>query len=163
MHPKIYRSQLSAKARNITWDITDDIALELMRAPCSYCGREPFHQYNRCTELLNGLDRVDSNLGYTQENVVPACKECNQAKFDMSNEQFMDTIRRIYEFKVGGTLIYRKFWTAYVNSHPGEGFNTDQLIQDTGNISLEEFSHAIGWTIEEITALAATEEITNDT
>jgi len=28
------------------------------------------------------LDRKDSSIGYCMENVVPCCKECNQAKRD---------------------------------------------------------------------------------
>ena len=47
----------------------------------------------------NGLDRVDSSLGYRKENVVCACSRCNIAKGEMSVEEFKAHISRIHRFQ----------------------------------------------------------------
>ena len=48
--------------------------------PCVYCG----------TELQTvGFDRVDSNKGYTKDNIVLCCKICNMMKYTTSKEAFI--------------------------------------------------------------------------
>lgn len=48
--------------------------------------------------VFNGLDRVDNKVGYTLDNVVPACKICNHAKVDMSYDEFMEWVARVASF-----------------------------------------------------------------
>ena len=36
-----------------------------------------------------GLDRVDSNKGYTDDNVVPCCGSCNQLKNELPYKYFV--------------------------------------------------------------------------
>ena len=47
---------------------------------------------------FTGIDRYDSKLGYTIENSVPCCKNCNRAKSDLSFEDFKLHIKKIYEW-----------------------------------------------------------------
>lgn len=47
---------------------------------------------------INGIDRIDSNIGYTKENSVSCCKFCNFAKHTMSESDFYKWIRRVYEY-----------------------------------------------------------------
>jgi hypothetical protein len=42
-------------------------AIGLMMQPCFYCGETH----------AKGLDRKDSNLGHSEDNVVPCCEKCN--------------------------------------------------------------------------------------
>jgi len=35
-------------------------------------------------------------LGYVEGNVVPCCKDCNRAKWDLTVTEFADSIRRIH-------------------------------------------------------------------
>lgn len=42
---------------------------------CFYCD-------NNLPEAGHGLDRINNNLGYTVDNVVPSCKECNQIRMN---------------------------------------------------------------------------------
>jgi len=51
--------------------------------------------YRGQTFHFNGIDRVDSEIGYVPENVVTACKYCNIAKRDMTKDQFLDLVARI--------------------------------------------------------------------
>lgn len=76
---------------------------------CYYCNQKPnqFRQ-DRCkgeriidsSFLMNGIDRLDSNIGYNIDNCVSCCEDCNKAKRNLSYEQFLDLIKRIYEFKI---------------------------------------------------------------
>ena len=44
---------------------------------------------------INGIDRIDNNIGYTKENSVPCCEICNKAKRDMSYNDFINYLKRI--------------------------------------------------------------------
>ena len=46
---------------------------------------------------INGIDRIDSNKGYSFDNVVACCKYCNGAKNTMTQEEFKEWIKRVYE------------------------------------------------------------------
>lgn len=93
----VYKS--NAKVRNISWDLTDSEFLELVTKSCAYCGH---------TQEYNGIDRIDSNKGYTINNCVPCCSWCNTMKLDHSLEEFLQHITNIYNFqkeKQGSTTI----------------------------------------------------------
>jgi hypothetical protein len=47
------------------------------------------------TGVLNGIDRLDSKVGYVEENVVSCCADCNFAKQRLSKSQFLDLVKRI--------------------------------------------------------------------
>ena len=39
---------------------------------------------------------MDNSMGYTIDNSVPCCKECNTAKSVLTVDEFVDLISRIY-------------------------------------------------------------------
>lgn len=93
----VYKS--NAKVRNISWELTDSEFLELVTKSCAYCGH---------TQEYNGIDRIDSNKGYTVNNCVPCCNWCNTMKLDHTLEEFLQHITNIYNFqkeKQGSTTI----------------------------------------------------------
>jgi hypothetical protein len=72
---------------------------------CFYCGasgRNKCRDKNGSKQLpavvleYNGIDRIDSNRGYTKENSVTCCYRCNLAKNDMSQSEFFDLISAIH-------------------------------------------------------------------
>lgn len=78
---------------------------------CFYCGleysREIQDRQNECISdglfsdtvvKCNGIDRIDSAVGYTSENTVSCCKYCNTAKNTMSKDEFYEWIKRVYEY-----------------------------------------------------------------
>jgi hypothetical protein len=81
------------------WNIPKEIAYCLITSPCAYCGEIP--------NELNGLDRIDNNKGYTIDNVVPCCKNCNWAKNDLSINEFKKHIEKIYHYSKGVGFIIR--------------------------------------------------------
>jgi hypothetical protein len=89
----------SAKAKLLGFEITMEKFLELSQDKCAYCNRQPFTIRKNVSGnfVYNGIDRVDSSKGYTLDNVVPCCKNCNRAKMDQSLEDFKSMIKRIYD------------------------------------------------------------------
>jgi hypothetical protein len=91
-----------------------DTFYRLSQLPCDYCGVLPYRTFNVGISLLgrgypvsdlqlrngnftyNGLDRVDSSIGHTSDNVVPCCYPCNLMKSDMGKEVFLTHIQSIY-------------------------------------------------------------------
>lgn len=45
---------------------------DLITDRCFYCGAEP--------DPVNGIDRVDNDKGYLEDNVVSCCRMCNASK-----------------------------------------------------------------------------------
>lgn len=83
-----------AKYRSIPWNLTY-ADLQALPLTCFYTGLPLDFMVNSPT--LVSLDRVDSNGGYTKENVVFCCAIVNQMKLEMSVDQFVSTCRRIVE------------------------------------------------------------------
>lgn len=81
-----------------------DEFMEAIKKPCVYCGvKESSFVTDRrdgtTTLKYNGLDRVDSSLGYRENNVVTACSQCNIAKGEMTTEEFKAHIIRIHKYQ----------------------------------------------------------------
>jgi hypothetical protein len=98
-----------AEYRNYKWNLKDTEALALMSKTCYYCGKEPFREYiaSRANGgfVYNGIDRIDNNLGYEIDNCRSCCKQCNYMKYSMSETEFFNHIRLIYEnLNLKGTL-----------------------------------------------------------
>jgi len=105
-------NQLYGKYKSLSklrFDLTKEQFKCLVQMDCFYCGKPPGHTIikfkpNYSTEAIentrftyNGVDRVDSNKGYTFENCIPCCGRCNQAKMDLSQSDFFSMIKSIYE------------------------------------------------------------------
>jgi len=95
---KIYSR--SAKRRKLEFSIDFDTFSNLISSPCYYCGgsgttyiRQPGLGYH------NGLDRINNNIGYTNENCVPCCKLCNFMKMKLHDGEFLDQIEKIYVYQ----------------------------------------------------------------
>ncbi len=88
---KIKSIKTSATQREIGFNDADARAMQrkLTRA-CHFCGFKPSP-----TESLNGLDRVDAALGYTDANTVSCCATCNAMKCIMHVDDFLSNVRAI--------------------------------------------------------------------
>lgn len=95
-----------ARQDQIEFKLSKTEFFSLTSKDCSYCGSPPVikfmvkHRNGGC--LINGLDRVDSNLGYTKDNVVPCCTVCNKMKSDLTFNEFIAHIDRIHKFSFKG-------------------------------------------------------------
>ena len=80
-----------AKRGNKIFEIDLDFATSIFLSNCVYCGQYP--------NPINGIDRVDSSLGYIKSNCTPCCCVCNQIKMDLSVEEMWNHINKMIEFK----------------------------------------------------------------
>ena len=53
---------------------------------------------NKIPEPFNGVDRIDSSLGYSVNNCLPCCEKCNKMKLVYETNDFLNHIKQIYEF-----------------------------------------------------------------
>lgn len=78
---------------------------------CEYCGtlysrklQDRYHEDPNGKKLsdtilkINGIDRVNSNAGYTKENSVACCRYCNFAKHTRSKKEFYVWVQQIYSY-----------------------------------------------------------------
>jgi hypothetical protein len=95
-----YKSRAAKDGREFKLD--QDQFRKLITSNCTYCGISPDQQHSKChckkPIKHNGIDRVDSSLGYTVENSVSCCKICNRAKSDLSVQEFKKYIVRLTSF-----------------------------------------------------------------
>jgi hypothetical protein len=88
---KIKTIKTSATQRDIEFLDADTAAMqEKLSSRCHFCDFQPSEG-----EALNGLDRVDPALGYTDANTVPCCAACNAMKGSMHVDEFVTNVRTI--------------------------------------------------------------------
>lgn len=82
--------------------------IELSKSECYYCGRindkKRFDVYDKSFYIeYNGIDRLNSKIGYIRGNVVSCCRDCNCSKMDMDIETFLSKVKAIYEFRINNS------------------------------------------------------------
>jgi len=95
--------QSGAKSRNLEFNLSKEEYLEVIKQNCYYCGSEPElkqphrgkGRYVGVPVPYNGIDRIDSSIGYKKENCLPCCTKCNYMKSDMNISSFTDHIKKI--------------------------------------------------------------------
>lgn len=95
--------QSGAKTRNIDFNLSKEEHLEIIKQNCYYCGTEPElkqphrgkGKYVGVPVPYNGVDRIDSNIGYEVNNCVSCCTRCNYMKSDMDVSLFTEHILKI--------------------------------------------------------------------
>jgi len=100
---KDYR--ISARRRGHEWSMSKEAAIKLFTSNCHYCDSPPSNKSNfggNGEVVYNGIDRIDNTKGYTPNNCVACCKQCNYFKGNMPLSEFLDQIRAIY------TTLHRK-------------------------------------------------------
>lgn len=107
IHEIIERSKLLSKKRYGNgrkecgdFDIDVEYIIELSKKQnniCVYSGR--ILEWKTNSENKLSIDRIDSKKGYTKDNVQLVCKIVNQAKSDMSENEFITFIEEIYNKK----------------------------------------------------------------
>jgi 5-methylcytosine-specific restriction endonuclease McrA len=76
---RLARARRAAIRRGFTWEISLEVYAKLLEGSCHYCG-------GKLNQAGGGLDRKDSAIGYTIENVVPCCGNCNKLKNNFLTE-----------------------------------------------------------------------------
>lgn len=76
----------NAKRRGIEFQLTQEECKLFYKTNCYFCGDE-------ISGI--GIDRIDSNIGYVQNNVIPCCTRCNYMKHIMKVDEFIQHIKQI--------------------------------------------------------------------
>lgn len=103
----------AAKTRMLEFSLSYDQFLQLIVDKCHYCGIVPqlpteytnVLHVDRTQHHRNGIDRLDSSIGYVTQNCVTACETCNLAKNDMHIDSFLAWIARVYNHQTGLTIL----------------------------------------------------------
>jgi len=103
----------SAKYKGFEFNLTKEQLLSLIHKPCHYCGslNANIHRVLKTTSTgrksiahrdeeyhYNGIDRVNSSIGYRIDNVVPCCKICNKMKLNYTTEDFIEHCEKIVKY-----------------------------------------------------------------
>jgi hypothetical protein len=92
---KYYKLRANKKQfGGINWDDNiNETVLLMLKQKCFYCDEIP------PGETHNGIDRIDNNIGYTLENIVPCCTMCNMLKGCLNIDVFLLRIEHILTYK----------------------------------------------------------------
>lgn len=95
----VYRRQ--ALKRGFVFELTKTEFLSFLCQPCHYCNSEPSNTKTErhISVKYNGIDRLDSSVGYVFDNCVPCCHLCNDMKGTLSKSNFLDQVNKINRFQ----------------------------------------------------------------
>lgn len=104
---QLYNNNIVNRCKNSKKEIINNLSFEdfklLTSQNCYYCNEEPktclrfkHRKYLNTTEIkINGIDRINSNIGYSIENCVSCCTICNKMKSDLEQSEFYLKIEKI--------------------------------------------------------------------
>lgn len=111
------RIRKNNRKRLIGWALTKEQFCILIFGNCHYCGIEPNREHNvfkrtrykkaRSKEaqkrhedgkiFVHGIDRIDPTRGYSIDNCVSCCTDCNYGKHTKTTEEFLTWINRVHK------------------------------------------------------------------
>ena len=128
-------SKENAARRNHDFVLSFEDFNDLIMQNCFYCNEPPRESSEKLISdrgnssqpplFYNGIDRIDSNLGYIKENCVPCCPTCNYMKRILSKNEFYYRIKKIYEFLDLGSTTIPEGSTSQANGDGNGGLLTD--------------------------------------
>lgn len=114
-----------AKKKNMAFELSREDFRTITSQSCFYCGVEPYKLFKPDWEghasdrgkirrkifnggyIFNGIDRLDSSIGYLPSNCVACCEICNKAKRDLSVGDFIEWIRRIAKHQLSLSQLHQ--------------------------------------------------------
>lgn len=98
--------------RDLCFDLNKDKFVELITNNCYYCGSSPNNLYFNSSSsdgyefYYTGIDRINSDLGYSLNNCVSCCWFCNRAKLNSSYEEFMRWMHKLILYQTSNSMLY---------------------------------------------------------
>jgi len=96
------RYKSDAKRKGYDWELSPEEFIPMLKERCHYCGVAPNRSHSSRTGdtvLYNGVDRKDSDKGYTSDNTVTSCYICNRGKNNMDYKDYMNYLDRLSEYR----------------------------------------------------------------
>lgn len=108
---KVHGVRQNAIRSNKKIDLSAEDICFLVTQKCFYCNSLEIEQgmlrrfkgNKKWIKPTNGIDRIDSEFGYTKDNVRPCCSNCNYMKRTLSEDEFFKHIEKLYNnlIKIG--------------------------------------------------------------
>ena len=87
-----YKNYLrSANLKNLEFTLTEDDFIGAATLPCYYCGKIQ-------EKGFNGIDRLDSTIGYNEDNCRSCCEMCNMMKGTTGHNIFIQRVQHILSY-----------------------------------------------------------------
>lgn len=88
----------TARNRNICFTLNEADLIRLFSGNCFYCGASPSNtaKDGLVEFTYNGIDRINSDIGYCIENCVSCCWTCNRMKGCLTHDEFLTKITQIF-------------------------------------------------------------------
>lgn len=106
-----YKNDAKRKKRNFLLEFEE--FMDITSSNCFYCGCKPSTiqkaDGNNGDYLYNGIDRIDSSLHYSQDNIVPCCVDCNFFKGIMSTDEFIVHVNKIQIHQLRKSIHKKKY------------------------------------------------------
>jgi hypothetical protein len=88
------QSRYRSSQRNIKFELTIEQFANICKEKCYYCGEYDSRVHHKVSgdivvEVV-GVDRIDSNKGYTKDNIQWVHKRVQQMKWNISQDQFIE-------------------------------------------------------------------------
>jgi hypothetical protein len=119
-----------AQKRKIDFTLSKAKFQDLILHPCFYC------KYTKDGEV-NGLDRLNNNEGYTEENCVACCSTCNMLKGPQHPQEFIDKLSVIHKYvgkePISSEMVHR--WSTTYMSKSAPTYVSYQKSANTRNIA----------------------------
>jgi len=98
-HLLYFKYRIRSKKDNVAFTLSLEEFLNITSKNCSYCNKAPLQVFSNIryngVYNYNGVDRVDSSIGYILSNCIPCCKTCNFMKRKHSQQEFIAHIQAI--------------------------------------------------------------------
>ena len=122
-----------AKKRGIHFAISKTLFESLIMKPCFYCDHQKVGE-------VNGIDRLDNQRGYIEENVGPCCETCNVLKGSQHPQEFIDKMYVIYMYQtfnhpISDELVEK--WSTTYRSKTVPSYKTYAKGANTRNIEFK--------------------------
>lgn len=94
-HERYRFYQKRAESKGTVLEFTEEEFNEFTKQPCFYCGG--YSNSKKYEDQFCGIDRIDSNKGYSKDNCVPCCYTCNVMKMGLDVYDFLDKVENIHQ------------------------------------------------------------------
>ncbi len=88
----------SAVKRGYEYNVSLETFKTLTKSPCIYCGKPPSKvDSTKCSDkfIYTGIDRMNNDLGYEDDNCVPCCTMCNYGKHNRSHDEYQAHLEQV--------------------------------------------------------------------
>ena len=97
-----HRYKKGAEKRGLVWELSKREFEQLIQMECDLCGVSASDSEGMKHKTpFNGIDRRDSDLGYTLANSVPCCWDCNRMKGEETLKETLKHCERMLSWNRG--------------------------------------------------------------